>query len=182
MKRSMIKAPRSEEKTMCRTREQILTENQVLSDFLNEVEATERRIRNKESENGETLIGVWRDRLAIEGEIRSIQNSDDIIYLRAQYTAQTKHGVKYPSIFYLMYKMPKAFWPLMLALALIVWLISGIQPLAIEAILINAGLKMVEGVYIQWFVIILIAILFFTSFIGYGAHLEKLYPGGDSVE
>ena len=162
------------EDEMCRTREQVLAGNSILHQMLKEVESAETKLLESGSENGEKLQ-ILRDRAFLEGEIRTIQNSDDIAYLRDSFGRHDRESIRYPSILYQLVKMPRVAYPLLVATGLVVWLVSSFKDKEIMLLLNNIGMKLVDVSQIRTGVMIAVAGLIFSSVIGYGNYLEKKF-------
>ena len=174
------RAKRDREENMCRTREEILASDIILQNFEKEVNQMETRVLEKKSENGETMIEVFRDRADIENKVLTIQNSEELMYIRKTGERQNREIAKYPSILYQLVKIPKVGYPLLLATALMVWLISGIGSIEVVAAVESVGIKISDPNQINTVVLVTVAGLVFSAVLSYGGYLEKKFSGRKS--
>ena len=150
----------------------------ILKQFNKEVAALEAQLDEGKLENGTKKIDVLRDRTNIDTAIKATQNSEDIEYLVRAVEHQNVLTAKYPTLAFQMEKMPKVFWPIMLALALGVWLIAGIPKDKVITLLANTGLH-VDPIDVQWTVIIAIAILIFSATVAHRKYIEDHFPDNE---
>lgn len=165
---------------MCRTREEILSEDIILQNFVKEINEMEKRVLEKKTENGETLIEVFRDRADVENKVLTIQNSEELMYIRKAAERQNREITKYPSILYQLVKIPKVAYPLLVATALMIWLISGIGNIEVAAAMESVGVKITEPSQINTVVMVVVAGLIFSAVVSYGKYLDKKFAGRKS--
>lgn len=168
---------RGREENMCRSREEILSGNIILQNFVREINEMEKRILTKQTENGETMIEVLRDRAGVENKILTIQNSEELMYIRNAAERQNRENAKYPSILYQLVKIPKVAYPLLLATVLVIWLISGIGAVEVATVVESVGIKISDPSQINTVVLITAAGLVFSAVVNYGKYLEKKFAG-----
>ena len=162
---------------MCRSREEVLAGNPVLQNFVREINEMEKRVLTKKTENGETMIEVLRDRVDVDNKVLTIQNSDELFYIRKASERQSRENAKYPSILYQLVKIPKVGYPLLVATTLMIWLISGIGSIEVVAAVESVGIKISDPNQINTVVLVAVAGLVFSAILNYGNYLEKKFAG-----
>lgn len=174
------KIQQAREEDMCRTREEILSSDIILQNFVREINEMEERVLTKKTENGETMIEVLRDRADVENKVLTIQNSEELFFIRKAAERQNREIAKYPSILYQLVKIPKVAYPLLVATALVIWLISGIGNIEVAAAVESVGIKVSDPNQINTVVLVAVAGLVFSAVLSYGSYLEKKFAGRKS--
>ncbi|MEA1999645.1 MAG: hypothetical protein U9N61_10055 [Euryarchaeota archaeon] len=154
---------------MCSTRQEIIDDNSLLQDALKSLEKT-----RDQSTNGDRHDSISMLSLLIENTIKNEQVLETLDEQKELCNNLNRKTTTYPSLTYLLLRQPQAGWPMALAIALTVWLISGIGNAEVVQIVEATGITATQTSVRGAVAIAVMALIFVATVALQKANSEKL--------